>query len=63
MVVDDAGHIVAIAEVTLEEAQDMLCRPAGTNQDDWLIEEVAPLEDCAQHIAGKKDQQQHQDAE
>lgn len=63
MVVDDAHHVVAVAEVAIEEAQDVLCRLARANQDNGLVEEVALLEDQTQHVARREDQQQDEDAE
>lgn len=61
MVVDDARHVVAVAEVVLEEAQHALGRPPGADQDDGLVEEVGFLQEQAHEIAREEDEAHDKD--
>lgn len=61
MVVDDARHVVAVAEVILEEAQHALGRPPGADQDDGLVEEVGFLQEQAHEIAREEDEAHNKD--
>lgn len=63
MVVDDARHIVAVAEVILEEAQHALGRPAGTDQDDGPVEEMCFLQEEAHEVACEEDKAHDEDGE
>ena len=61
MVVDDARHVVAVAEVVLEEAQHALGCPPGADQDDGLIEEVGFLQKKTHEIAREEDEAHDKD--
>lgn len=61
MVVDDARHVVTVAEVVLEEAQHALGRPPGADQDDGLVEEVGFLQEKAHEIAREEDEAHDKD--
>lgn len=61
MVVDDARHVVAVAEVVLEEAQHALGCPPGADQDDGLVEEVGFLQEQAHEIAREEDEAHNKD--
>ena len=63
MVIDDARHVVAVAEVVLEEAQHALGRPPGADQDDGLVEEVGFLQEKAHEIAREEDEAHDKDGE
>lgn len=63
MVVDDARHVVAVAEVVLEEAQHALGCPPGADQDDGLVEEVGFLQEQAHEIAREEDEAHNKDGE
>lgn len=63
MVVDDAGHVVTVAEVVLEEAQDALCCPASTDQDDGPVEEMGFLQEQAHEVAREEDEAHDEDGE
>lgn len=55
MVIDNAHHVISIAEVILEEAQHALCRPAGADQDDRPVEEMRFLQEPSHEIAHDED--------
>lgn len=61
MVIDDARHVVAVAEVVLVEAQHALGRPPGANQDDGLVEEVGFLQKKTHEIAREEDEAHNKD--
>lgn len=61
MVVDDARHVVAVAEVVLEEAQHTLGRPPGADQDDGLVKNVGFLQEQAHEIAREEDEAHNKD--
>ena len=61
MVVDDARHVVAVAEVVLEEAQHALGCPPGADQDDGLVEEVGFLQEQTHEIAREEDEAHDKD--
>lgn len=63
MIVDDAHHIVAVAEVAVEEAQDALGRLARADQDDGLIEQVRFLQEEAHEVAHDEDREDDEDGE
>ena len=63
MVVDDAGDIIAVAEVHAEEAQHALCRLARTNENDRRIEQMGLFEEQPQDITQTKHREDHEDAE
>ena len=59
-VVDDAQDVVAVAEVVVEESQDVLGGVAGADEDDRNVEQVESLQQDAGDDAHGVDEQEHQ---
>ena len=60
-VVDDAQDVVAVAEVVVEESQDVLGGVAGSDEDDRYVEQVEFLQQYAGDDAHGVDEQEHQE--